>query len=650
MTLQTLFRHLGAAVLLALPLLAWPAAPLGPEAATTVQQTWKLLDYVATDYAGAVKDGAVVDEAEYVEQQEFSATVLELLQRLPDGPALAGLQQQARALAQAVDDKVPPPDVDERAHALATALLAAYPVPSAPAQAPDLTLGARLYQQHCATCHGADGDGRGPAGLALDPPPIAFTDAGRADLRSPLSLYQATAQGIEDTGMVGYAGTLSDEEIWALAYYVGTLAYADGARAGEQAWQRDAALRAHVSSLDELSHARAAQLAPGFGLDTARAALGWLRAHPQAVLQAPQGLALARAKLAASVAAHRQGHVQDAVQLALSAYLDGVEPDEPRLDTRDRALRGRIETTMGAYRSALTRASSGAEVQALADEADALLAEAGQLLQRTGASPATAFVGAFTILAREGLEALLVVVALLAFLHKAGRAEAARWVHWGWVLALTAGAATWGAATWLIGISGASRELTEGLSSLFAAAVLLGVGLWMHGKSVGGRWQLYLKKKMSAALQRRSGWFLFVLAFVSVYREVFETILFYAALWADGEHVWLLTGMFAAAALLAAVAWIMLRTSRHLPIAQFFRYSALLIALLAFVMTGKGIAALQEAGWIGIALAPVPRLDWLGIYPTWQTTLAQLLVVLVLLTGFAWNTVRGRSEPGQAAV
>jgi len=180
--------------------------------------------------------------------------------------------------------------------------------------------------------------------------------------------------------------------------------------------------------------------------------------------------------------------------------------------------------------------------------------------------------------------------------------------------------------------------------------VLLGVGLWMHGKSVGGRWQLYLKKKMSAALQRRSGWFLFVLAFVSVYREVFETILFYAALWADGEHVWLLTGMFAAAALLAAVAWIMLRTSRHLPIAQFFRYSALLIALLAFVMTGKGIAALQEAGWIGIALAPVPRLDWLGIYPTWQTTLAQLLVVLVLLTGFAWNTVRGRSEPGQAAV
>lgn len=647
MMMRILLRQLCTFVLL-LPALAWSAATLDPEAAATVQQAWKLLDYVATDYAGAVTDGEVVDEAEYLEQQEFSATVSKLIERLPDGPARTGLQQQARALAAAVDGKVPPPEVDERAHALAAALLAAYPIPSAPERAPDLAVGAQLYQEHCASCHGERGDGRGPAGAGLDPPPIDFTDAGRADLRSPLSLYQATAQGIEDTAMAGYAGVLPDEAIWALAYYVGTLAYVGDASRGERAWQADAALRARVSSLDELSHARVAQLAPASGADTARAVIGWLRAHPEVVLQAPQGLALARAKLAASVAAWRQGEAADAVRLALSAYLDGVEPVEPRLDARDRALRAGIETAMGAYRSALSRVLPASRIEELAAAADAQLAEAERLLQDSSAGPATAFVGAFTILAREGLEALLVVVALLAFVHRAGRSEAARYVHYGWVLALLAGGVTWAIATWVVGISGASRELTEGLSSLFAAAVLLGVGLWMHDKSVGGRWQQYLKQKMDAALQRRSGWFLFALAFVSVYREVFETILFYAALWADGEHLWVLAGMLAAVATLAVVAWIMLRTSRRLPIARFFLASSILIVLLAFVMTGKGIAALQEAGWVGVSLAPVPRVDWLGIHPTWQTTVAQLLILALVLAGLAWNVVRGRRRAALA--
>src|SRR3546814_2215283 len=93
------------------------------------------------------------------------------------------------------------------------------------------------------------------------------------------------------------------------------------------------------------------------------------------------------------------------------------------------------------------------------------------------------------------------------------------------------GVATWAAATYLIGISGASRELTEGFGSIFAAAVLLPVGIWMHGKSRADQWQRYIRDKLDKALSARSAWFLFLLAFVVVYREVFETILFYAALW-----------------------------------------------------------------------------------------------------------------------
>src|SRR3546814_19244915 len=110
------------------------------------------------------------------------------------------------------------------------------------------------------------------------------------------------------------------------------------------------------------------------------------------------------------------------------------------------------------------------------------------------------------------------------------------YVHGGWVAALLAGIATWAAATYVINVSGASRELTEGFGALFAAAVLLSVGIWMHGKAQAGAWQRYIREKLSKALSRRSAWFLFGLTFVVVYREVFETILFYQALWRSEER------------------------------------------------------------------------------------------------------------------
>src|SRR5699024_253124 len=224
--------------------------------------------------------------------------------------------------------------------------------------------------------------------------------------------------------------------------------------------------------------------------------------------------------------------------------------------------------------------------------------------------------------------------------------KAVRYVHAGWIIALVAGGITWGLARYAISISGAGRELTEGLSSLVAAAVLLSVGLWMHQKSIGGRWQTYLKEKMSAAVNQRSAWFLFGLAFISVYREVFETILFYAALWSDGQEIWLLGGIAAGAATLGLIAWILLRTSRRLPIGKFFSASSMLIAVLAVVLTGKGMAALQEAGWIPVTVAPAPHIELFGIYPTWQSLLAQLVVILMLGAGFTFNMLRGRSVPG----
>src|SRR3712207_6351543 len=125
------------------------------------------------------------------------------------------------------------------------------------------------------------------------------------------------------------------------------------------------------------------------------------------------------------------------------------------------------------------------------------------------------------------------------------------------------------------------------------------VGIWMHGKAQADEWQRYIREKVGQALSRKSAWFLFLLAFVAVYREVFETILFFAALSAEGRIGALVAGGGAALALLALIALLMLRFSRRLPIAKFFSYSSALIAVLAGVPAGQGGAPLPGGGFLG---------------------------------------------------
>ena len=142
---------------------------------------------------------------------------------------------------------------------------------------------------------------------------------------------------------------------------------------------------------------------------------------------------------------------------------------------------------------------------------------------------------------------------------------------------------------------------------------------------------------MDKALSRGSAWFLFGLAFIAVYREVFETIIFFAAMGGEGNETALLGGIALAVALLAVIAWAMLRLSARLPIAKFFAYSAVLIAVLAVILSGKGMAALQEAGMVGVTpLAGWPRSPLLGVYPTLEAMLAQAVMIALLAFGFLY--------------
>ncbi len=603
-----------------------------------IEITWRLLDYISVDYAGAVSHGSVSSPSEYAEQKEFAATIAAKLAALPAKPEQHALLTQAVGLQRAIDGKAEAKQVAELAQGLATALLAAYPVPLAPKKVRNFARGTALFAQNCASCHGVAGDGHGSDAAKLDTPPIAFTDADRARQRSVFALYQVITQGLDGTAMPGFDGLPADDR-WALAFYAGHFAFSDAAATeGERLWRQDERLHRFIPDLKSLVGTTPAALAGNIGQHKADALMAYLRRHPDMVGQQTRSLSLVRSRLAESLVVYRAGDRQRAGELALSAYLDGFEQIEPTLAVRDRTLLERIEGVMGEYRAAI---QSGETADSLADRVRVLgdlLDDAEAALSPDAASGLSTFLSAATILLREGLEALLIVVAMIAFLRKAERMEVIRYVHAGWVGALAAGFLTWVAAIWVIGISGASRELTEGFGSVFAAVVLLSVGIWMHGKAQADQWQHYIREKMAKALSGGSAWFLCALAFVVVYREVFETILFYVALWGQGNGGAILAGALSACAILAAIAWIMLRFSRRLPIGKFFIYSSWLIAVLTVVLAGKGVAALQEAGIVSIALLRwVPRISLVGLFPTAQTVAAQVLVITALAVGFALN-------------
>lgn len=600
------------------------------------KQIWQVLDYLAVDYGAAVQNGAVVSKDEYAEMEEFSANAEKQLSELPKTDANIKLVAQAGKLRTLIAAKASPEQVASQSRALAADVLKVYPVPLSPTQAPDLKTGAALYQANCASCHGAAGHGDGPLAKSLNPPPIAFSDHERARERSVFSLQQIISHGVAGTSMPAFT-QLSENDRWSIAFFASTLAYSDADReVGKKARADNASLRNAIPDLNALTQATEAGLEKQIGKD-ARPLLAHLRSEPSQVMASnDDSLALAKKRLTESVQALQAGDKANASRLALSAYLDGFEIAEPALSAKNKALFNDLEKGMGAFRAIVNRGEL-TEAKEAEQKLQMMLTQAQDALTTATDDPLAAFLGAFTILLREGLEALLVVVAMVAFLKKADRKDVLIYVHAGWVVALIGGGVTWAVATYLVDLSGASREMTEGFAAIFAAVVLLGVGIWMHQKSMAGRWQAYVKEKLSSALNRRSAFMLFILSFVTVYREVFETVLFYAALWTGGNGGYMLLGMGAAIVILAVVAFVLLRTSARLPIGQFFAASSALVAILAFVMIGKGVAALQKVGIFDITPISFPQVDLLGIYPTTQTVIAQLLILVIIVASVIYN-------------
>lgn len=616
----------------------------GVARAGDIQQLLQLIDYVGVDYAEAVADGAVVNADEYREMQDFTAGIVQQAADLPANPARGGVQAQAAGLAGLIGSRAPAAQVAALTTAMRLALVDAWKVTVVPRQAPDLQRGAVLYAQHCAACHGEQGAGDGPLAAAMQPPPIDFSDRARYRQRTLYGLYNTITRGVADTAMQAYH-ELPAADRWALAFYVGSLAAADVPRDAADVLLDDPALQA-LLSVQTLTVTTPAGAAAQYGADGARL-MDWLRANPAALFTQDSPLQFSRHRLDAVLAAYRRGERERAYQLAVEAYLEGFELIEQGLNAVDADLRVEIENAMTGLRTSIRQGAPLAVLEGDIVGVKGLLDTAAGRLDGLGLSGVTAFTSAFFILVREGLEALLVVAALAAFLVKTEHRNNMRYLHYGWIGALAVGFFTWLASVYLIEISGAGREITEGVAALLATVVLFYVGFWLHDKTSAAQWKRFIETNVRRALSAGTLWGLAGLSFIAVYREVFETILFYQALWvqtdANGKSM-TLAGFGAGVLVLAVLAWVIMRYSARLPLRQFFSFTGILMFVLALVFAGKGVAALQEAGYIPVSPVSVPRIDLLGIYPNLQGLLLQLALLLLAL--FLWYGMPGkRNQP-----
>jgi high-affinity iron transporter len=371
------------------------------------------------------------------------------------------------------------------------------------------------------------------------------------------------------------------------------------------------------------------------------AELTYLRANPTALQTSKmQPLNIARNNLDASANAYQQGNVQSAYDLAVAAYLEGFELVETPLNSSAPELRQNIEKTMLQYRQMIKNDASIESVQQLTGELKQLLSDAEQKLQVNNASSTVNFLSALLILLREGIEAILIIAAISAVLIKTGRSEMLRYVHFGWIAALLLGGITWYIAGTVINISGANREMTEGITALIAAAMLIYVGFWLHNQSNAVKWQQFIRTKVSQSMSNSAVLGLALMAFIAVYREVFESILFFNTLWlqtnSEGQTQ-IVSGMLSAVVLLVLIAWGVFKFSVRLPLKLFFRVNSIFLYLLAIVFAGKGIAALQEAGKLPVDSVQFFRIDALGIYPTAESLGAQAALIAIAVSFFLYN-------------
>jgi high-affinity iron transporter len=634
-----------------------------------------IVSVAVEEYGKAVDEqGKLVSTQEYQEAIDFLVDARRSADRL-SGSNAAPARALIDSLAAAVAAKRPRPFVDSLASRFA-ATLGSEGKLELPSGVLDLADGKAIYERSCASCHGATGLGDGAAGKGMNPapPPIGTLDHMRGV--TPALTYRVVSVGIAGTPMVGYAGTLTPEQRWNVVAYVTSLrsthpqqlegeglfaqncaschgpsGAGNGVLAksltrlppeiGTVAWQverSDEQLAQVVrAGIPGTAMPPTASLAP----KQVESIVAYMRTLP---LRADAMLASdsARAQdvtrnivalLEQSLSAAKSGRPDDASDRAMDAYM-AFEPIESPARAKNPGLVASMERIFTDFKGAV-RASDVRAAERLRDAIEAGLPEVVALTAPAG-SGWEAFWQSFLIILREGLEAILVVGAVVAFLIKTGNRERLRNIWWGVAWALLASAVTAIVLKTVLAAMPASREIIEGLTMLVAVAVLFSVSYWLISKVEAAKWQQFIRDKVNNALEHGGGGALTFVAFLAVYREGAETALFYQALFNEGAGVAfpLSMGILAGGTVLAVIFTLFYKFGVRIPLRPFFSVTSVLLYFMAFVFMGKGVRELQEGNALPLTAIPgFPHSEFLGLYPSWQGVLAQL--ALLLLFAFA---------------
>jgi high-affinity iron transporter len=612
-----------------------------------------LLDYLAVDYGGAVKNGRVLSVSEYKEQLEFVKTAVELSQTLPEVKSSPEIQSLVQNLNGLIQSKADPVKVASTARQTQAKVIELTHLPVSPSSWPNLNSGKLLFQNTCAKCHGMEGRGDGPSAKGLETKPVDFHNLAKMRQISAFQVFNTVRLGVPNTPMAAFPN-FSDQDTWNLAFYVLSLRYQEwmirsDRPFGQSVEKAAAALKVSTEDLlAKLAITPDAELeklmigAPNEKSDL----LADLRLHT-AKDSSQDSLALARFNLQDALADYRTNHFETASKKALSAYVEGVEPVEPRLRANDPQAVLNLEELMGLVRSAINGRKPAEDVGLAVQKAlDALTQASQSLLQKTS-SPTLTFLLSFGILLREGFEAALLIVALLGVIRVSGAKKAARWVHGGWLAAMGLGIVAWFFSGWLMNISGLGRELMEAITGVVTVLILLYLGFWLHSHTEINRWKAFIEVQVKSAVEERNLAQLAFISFLAAFREAIETVLFLRAIWLEGgsdTKAALGAGVAAAFVLILVLGWLLLTFSAKIPIKTLFNLSSMVMVALAVILTGKAFHSFQEVDVVSITLSPLNmHWDWLGLYPTRETLLAQLCVLVLSL--FLW--IYGKRPSGR---
>jgi high-affinity iron transporter len=372
-------------------------------------------------------------------------------------------------------------------------------------------------------------------------------------------------------------------------------------------------------------------------------------------------IAQARAGVARALEQVKAGDRQAAYKTARSAYLDHFEFVEIPLRLRNPNLVLDTEFKFAQLRNDIRDGAPLGDVRSdVATVRQGLLDVDRELAAKGVAAPLVAFGFSFSILFREGIEAVLLLAILLGSLAAGSASNYKRPLAWGVAAAVGASLVAFLLTTLVIDIAPLSRELLEAITALLAVVVLIAVSFWLIARLEHRRRMEFMRARVATAMAAGSAAAFAGLGFTAVFREGFETVLFYQALvlYAQGLELWVILGIVAAAMALGGVAYAILGLGRKLPLKPMLITGASVLLLLAVAFTGNAVFSLQSADVIAATPVSSPRLpvflaELTGVHPTTQGLIVQGVMLAVFALGalyvFAWQPARRRRLQEAAA-